>query len=147
MYARQAARFDRLLAAARAFAQARTGEIDRSGSASAMAAIETEADEKQWLRVHLAAFEQDHARLRPPQQFRAQDAALNRAYRALMAGGADLLRDSTASKADVRAAQRLWLTYRDAWVAFAAQRYSAIPADSLKADVTAARVTQLEALR
>lgn len=148
----QAVLFDRLLAAMRAFAQARTREIDLSGTARGMQALEVEASEKDWLQEHLAACEQGHAKLPPPQQFAAQDAALNRAYQAVMTAKPadpahpDRLRDSTATKTDVRAAQRLWLIYRDAWVRFAALRYPAIAADSLKADLTASRVKQLDGM-
>jgi uncharacterized protein YecT (DUF1311 family) len=82
----------------------------------------------------------------------AQDAALNRAYQALMMAKPDdaaypeRLPNSTATKADVRAAQRLWLAYRDAWVRFAALRYAAIPADALTAALAARRVKQLTSL-
>ena len=73
-----------------------------------------------------------------PQALAAADAALNRAYQAVMRAP-----DTTVAKADVRAAQRLWLAYRDAWTAFAALRYPALPRDVLQATLTEWRTKQL----
>jgi uncharacterized protein YecT (DUF1311 family) len=105
--------------------------------------------EKEWLREHVLAFEKGTFNLASPQQLPIADTELNRAYKAVMATPStdqdkpDAIGDSTVTKADVRAAQRLWLKYRDAWVRFAALRYPAVPADSLKATLTQWRAAQL----
>lgn len=150
--AQQVQAFDALLAATRALAQARGKETDMSGTGRAAFAIQAEAGEKEWLREHLAAFEKGHAALPPAQQFAGADAALNRAYQALMGAATDRdapdrLPGSTVTNTDVRAAQRAWLAARDAWVRFAALRYPAIAPDSLKAAFTDWRSKQLRRMR
>jgi hypothetical protein len=118
----QVAAFDQLLAASDAFALARGNETDLSGTARGAQVIEAIASEKEWLREHLAAFEKGNRSLKAAQAVAVADTELNRAYQTLMAAPVsdkerpDRLRDSTVNKADVRATQRLWLAYRDAWV-------------------------------
>lgn len=55
----------------------------------------------------------------------------------------DAVGGSTVTKASVRATQRLWLAYRDAWVRFAALRYPTMSADALKATLTQWRAAEL----
>ena len=147
--AAQVGAFDQLVAASEALAKARGNETDVSGTARGMFVVQAEAREREWLREHLAAFEK--GTFKPaPQPLAAVDAQLNRTYTAVMARPAedkaepDRLPGSTATKTEVRAAQRAWLRYRDAWVGFAALRYPALPADSLKAMLTDWRIKQLE---
>lgn len=141
--------FDKLVAATNALAEARGNETDLTGTARASMVTHAEAREKEWLREHLAAFEKGNVTLAPAQPLPAADAELNRAYQAVMRAPVadkaepDRLPDSTVTRTEVRAAQRAWLAYRDAWTAFAALRYPAIPTDNLKAALTDWRVKQL----
>ena len=150
--AAQVGAFDQLVAATNAFANSRGDETDTSGTARSMQVIQAEAREKEWLREHLAAFEKGNVNISPAQPLAVVDAELNRAYQALMAAPvtdkehADRLPDSTVTKADVRAAQRRWLAYRDAWVRFAALRYPALAPDALKAALTEWRVKQFSSI-
>jgi len=145
----QVAAFDQLLAATDAFAKARGDEMDYQGTIAAARAIKAVSIEKEWLREHVLAFEKGTFNLASPQQLPIADIELNRAYKAVMATPStdqdkpDAIGDSTVTKADVRAAQRLWLKYRDAWVRFAALRYPAMPADGLSATLTQWRAAQL----
>jgi uncharacterized protein YecT (DUF1311 family) len=145
----QVAAFDQLIAATNAFAKARGDETDVSGTARGMLVVQAEAREKEWLREHLYAFEKGTFKA-APQPLTLVDAELNRAYKALMSAPAtdqeqpDRLAGSTVTRSEVRAAQRLWLTYRDSWVRFAALRYPALPADTLTAILTDWRVKQLQ---
>jgi len=69
------------------------------------------------------------------------DAALNAAYKAAMAP--DELGEDHAVSDSLRAAQRTWLRYRDAWIAFYRLRWKdAAPADALDREITAALTTQ-----
>jgi hypothetical protein len=145
----QVGAFDQLVAANEALAKARGNETDVSGTARGMLVVHAEAREREWLREHLAAFEKGTFKPAPP-PLAEVDAALNRIYKTVMATPAedqaepDRLPGSTVTKTEVRAAQRAWLGYRDAWVRFASVRYPALPADSLKAMLTDWRVKQLE---
>jgi uncharacterized protein YecT (DUF1311 family) len=143
----QVAAFDQLVAATSAFATARRGETDMTGTGRGAFSVNAEAREKEWLREHLAAFEKGTFKA-PEQPLAAADAELNRVYKAMLAAPSDnashptRLPASTVEKADVRIAQRLWITYRDAWVRFAKLRYPALPPETLQAMLTDWRVKQ-----
>lgn len=145
--AQQVAAFDQLVAATRAFALARRGETDMTGTGRGAFSVQAEAREKEWLREHLAAFEKGTFKA-PAPTLAAADAELNRIYKAMLAAPSEdanhptRLPVSTVEKADVRAAQRLWITYRDAWVRFAKLRYPALPPETLQAMLTDWRVKQ-----
>jgi hypothetical protein len=69
--------------------------------------------------------------------FADADAALNKAYRASLTTfpakcapqGSDNYSELCASRADLRAMERAWIGYRDAWVAFGAIKWPQISAD------------------
>ena len=152
MSAPQQVAFDALLTAASTFAASRgNDETDMSGTARAAMAIDATAREQEWLREHVAAFEKGQVNLPAPEQFAAADAELNRAYRRVMQASAtdpdhpQRLAWSTVEKSSVRATQRAWLAYRDAWVRFAAVRYPTIDPASLKSALTQWRSKQLVA--
>jgi uncharacterized protein YecT (DUF1311 family) len=78
--------------------------------------------------------------------FAAADKALNDVYRKVMALPADgegRVAHTTVTKQDIRATQRSWIAYRDAWAAFAQARYPAVDAAAWKARLTARRTAQL----
>jgi len=148
--AAQVAAFDQLVAATEALANARGDETDLSGTARGMMVAGAVAREREWLREHLAAFEKGQFKAPGAPPLAVVDARLNRLYKVLMVAPVtdkaqpDRLPDSTVTKTAVRAAQRLWLANRDAWVRFAAVRYPALPPDRLKAMLTDWRARQLD---
>lgn len=135
-----------LVAARDAFMAARTdGEIDMSGTARGaiwVAARDNIIDDfVQTLRL-LAG-----GRL-PTASLAAADRALNAAYAARRRELAAGLRiagfsDIAPSWNDVRHAQRAWLRYRDAFLAFAAIAYPGVSRDGLAARLTAERTQML----
>ena len=146
MTAPQRQAFERLVKAGAAWANTHGNyEIARGGTAYISMVVDAEATEREWLREHLTAFEKGRFDAPPPAQFSQDDAELNRVYGTLMLK--PLSEDLTeVSAADIRKTQRAWLAYRDAWVAFAALRYPALPADALKALLTQWRVKLLSQL-
>ena len=149
----QQASFDALVKATNAFAHARgTDEADMTGTAGTQMGIDAEGREQEWLREHLAAFEKGQFKLPAAEECALADAELNRAYAQVMQSPETdpdhraRLHYSTVEKSGVRATQRAWLAYRDAWVRFAAQRYPAIDQVSLKAALTQWRIRQLARL-
>ncbi|MFL6710816.1 MAG: lysozyme inhibitor LprI family protein [Massilia sp.] len=137
----QTAAFDRLLSAGQAFAKTHAeNETSPGGSGYAGFVIDAQARENEWLREHLAAFEK--GQFPPAANFAADDAELNRLYGARMHPAQP---DPNAVQPDaIRATQRLWLAYRDAWVAFAVRRYPQMDAAALKALLTQWRIKQLQ---
>ncbi len=79
------------------------------------------------------------------------DARLNKAYRAIMhPGPADKPQYEIATGITpdgIKEAQRAWLKFRDAWVAFGKVRYPAVSAHAWKAMLTERRVNDLEDLK
>jgi uncharacterized protein YecT (DUF1311 family) len=74
--------------------------------------------------------------------FRRADAELNAVYaKALKAGTT-----GTVTASGIRATERVWLGYREAWVRFGAIKYPSTAANSWRAWLTRERVTMLRAL-
>ena len=82
----------------------------------------------------------------------ARDRELNEVYRALMAAPSPQrdwpgrLGDTTIERKDVRAAERAWIAYHDAFAAFAAQLRPAAPPATVDALLTGQRLAALKAI-
>lgn len=133
--------FDHLVKSGAAFATSHASDETAPGGTGYVGfVINAEARENEWLREHLAKFEKSRFDLPPPARFAAADAELNRIYDELIKSD----RADSVPVSAIRATQRRWLAYRDAWVDFAALRYPQMPADSLKAALTEWRIKQLK---
>jgi uncharacterized protein YecT (DUF1311 family) len=140
----QKAAFARLEGAAHAFFQEHARlEVDQTGTARAQMTIDEEAE----LRDAFVAAIRDFEARRFPRttNFEDADRALNAAYAKAMKPGA--LGDAgTVRASGVKKTQRLWIPYRDAWVALAALRYPSLSADDVKAWLSEQRTRQLAEL-
>lgn len=116
-------------------------EIDQSGTLRFAIA----SDERDHLRAAFLAVLRDLRKgaLAAPADFATADQALNHAYGAAMTTIAGLSPDIGVSKGGVRHTELAWLAYRDAFVAFAAQAFPGVPADSLKARLSRERTAVL----
>jgi len=74
--------------------------------------------------------------------FRKADARLNQRYRQLL--DSEALEDMGLGKDGVRRAQRAWLAYRDAFIAFAAVAFPAVSRDSIAGNLTDQRAGTLK---
>jgi uncharacterized protein YecT (DUF1311 family) len=84
---------------------------------------------------------------RTEQQWKAADAKLNAVYAKIMnAKTTNLNPEPNVTKESIKATQRTWIKYRDAWVAFGAIRCPTTSAASLKTALTKERTKQLEEL-
>ena len=128
------AAFEPLQATATAFATTSAdNEVDMSGSGRVAFHVQHEQRTLDAFVALLATLESDSLPIASADERAAADARLNRVYRQLMAppapgeeasgGDPDRIGFGTVTRPDIRVAQRAWLAYRDAWVAFAAQRY------------------------
>ena len=132
----------RLRQALEGFAEAHgTGEVDLSGTARG--AMATEAEEA--VRDDFLAMLGELAAGRPPRAggYRAADAKLNAAYRKLMQATVSVDSPGAVTRDGIRGAQRAWLRYRDAFLAFAAVKYPRVPRDGLAARLTDQRTAML----
>lgn len=127
--------FEPLLAQARTFARTSAEhEVDLSGSGRWAFVAQ---HEQRLLDVFVSMLELLEAEGLPSAsdtEYRAADTHLNEVYRQVMAlqhdpaiplmwGSEDSLPFSSVTRSGVREAQRAWTGYRDAWLAFAAERY------------------------
>lgn len=128
-----------------AFARAHGGEVDRGGTAyiaemaAAQDAVFTAFDDL------FAQAEIGQLAAQPPERARAADAALNATWKALKATP-DPNTPNAVTLADILTAQRAWLKYRDAWVAFGKLRHPEVPAESWITTLTEQRDAQLQEL-
>ena len=116
-------------------------EQDMSGTLrGALFADEMNAMEQRFID-DLAGFE--HGKLLAKDDFSAADKSLNAAYHDIIKNY-DRSTGGTVTPDSLRATERLWIAYRDAWVAFGTLRYPATHADDWKAWVTRVRITNLK---
>ncbi len=121
-------------------------ETDLSGSMRAAFVSEARVAIDDAFLADLRAAEKGDLPRGTEQTYAAADKALNDAYRKVMAlptNAEGELRDTTVTKDGIRAAQRAWLKYRDAWAAFGAARYPAVPAAAWQQRLTERRTAQL----
>lgn len=136
----RAALADMRAAAKAYFDSVARAETDLSGTARGMLAEAAYDNLDKALLADVERFERGRLPDAAARDFANADRALNANYRKVLARldaaakpGADSGRYGTVSADGVRATQRLWLAYRDAWVKFAAIRYPAVAADAWRA--------------
>lgn len=134
---------ERLRRAHANYAEARSGgEVDLAGTLRA--AFQVEAEEALHIELfdmlrRLAAGDAPHF---TAAQLRAADAELNAEYRKVMRGSFEDY-PGAVTREGIRSAQRAWLGYRDAFLAFAAVKFPEVPRESLAAWLTRQRIELL----
>lgn len=139
-------------AAERYAAEAGSAETDMQGTAAADLALQNQARLRE--QAMQAMLDTVAGKLPPAsaEDFAQSDRRLNDAYGKVMAipsaqdGHPDRIGDSTIEHADVRKDQRLWLAYRDAFLAFRASLPSGPGADAIRTLLTSQRTAELRAL-
>jgi hypothetical protein len=118
------------------------GEVDLAGTLRAAMQIGAQEALREELVETIRLLERGGEQPFGPGDFRRADAELNAAYRtALRADQGDHPGAVTAE--GIRTAQRAWLRYRDAVLAFAALRHPGVPRDALAALLTVQRTRLL----
>jgi len=143
------AAFQRLQAAAEHYALAAGAETDMQGTAAPSFVLQRA--EKMRAQFMQAVLDAAGGKLpaASPQDAAARDRELNELYRKLMAapspqeGWPDRLGDTTIERKDVRAAERAWIAYRDAFTAFAAQLKTGADANAVNTLLTSQRIAAL----
>jgi len=136
----------RLRKAHEAFAQASGGgEVDHSGTLRAAMEIGAEEKLRDELLDLIRQLEAGKAPAYGHAQYVAADAALNAAYRKELQGVEPNSGVGAVTRDGIRDAQRAWLAYRDAFLAFAALRYPKLPRASLATWLTLKRIDMWKA--
>ncbi len=122
------------------------GEVDLSGTARAQMEIDEEEATRDRFLMHVAALLNGKWPPASPAQAKAADDALNAAYRKAQAFLPTKKNYTTVKADEVKTAQRGWLSYRDAFVRFAALAAPGLGADAVTTLLTTERTTQLSEL-
>ncbi|MEA3063975.1 MAG: hypothetical protein QOJ27_410 [Sphingomonadales bacterium] len=142
----EAEAFARLRQAQEAFASAHgDGEVDMSGTARGAMAVNAEEEARDSFLALLRDLAAGHAPRYDAGGYRAADARLNAAYRKRMQATVPVDSPGAVTREGIRDAQRAWLRYRDAFLAFAAVKYPSVSRDSLAAWLTDQRIAMLAA--
>ena len=146
--AAERARFELLLDTMRTYARASSeNEVDLGGTARAAFMLEREQDVKDQLAKLLDALQEGSLPAASAVDGESADAQLNQVYRQVMAiepDGDGRIGAGTVTQSGIREAQRAWLPYRDAWIAFAVVKYPQASASSLQAALTRQRIKDLQ---
>jgi len=144
--------FRTLRAAAEAYAGAATAEVDMQGTAAPALAIGHEAKlREQFMRAVLDVID-DKLAATSHADAAQLDTALNATYQQLMRApvkqpdAPGRIGDSTIDRGEIRKVERLWLAYRDAFVAFRARLPSGADPDAITALLLRQRVDELKAI-
>ena len=138
--------FARLRAAHNAYVEAHgSGEVDLSGTARGAMVIGAEEALRDELVEVLERLRSGRALPTPAARLKAEDSALNAAYRRRLEETSGEPYPGGVTREGVRDAERAWLRYRDAFLAFAAIKFPRVPRDELAAWLTRQRTAVLTA--
>ena len=122
-----------------------TREIDMSGHESSLESMSMYFSSRRMLKeeffVAMQMFES--GQLPNDKNFKQADKDLNKAYSRIM-GRKNLLEDFGITKDRIRATQRKWIKYRDAWTKFAAVKCPGTVSEVFKVWLTQKRTDQLK---
>lgn len=145
--------FAHLRKAADAFTRASTSEVDQSGTgAAAFMSRHAEQRDEEFVQTLLNAASGRLARANAT-QFARLDRELNAQYRRLLATPSrnenhpKRLHFLTVTRDDVRAAERAWLAYRDAWRAYLLAAGAGKDLVAVQAELTRQRIVQLKKMQ
>jgi hypothetical protein len=123
------------------------GEVDLSGSGRAIWQENAEQGLRDDFLTAVQYFEKGNRPPDPKAGFASVDARLNHLYAKELVYAEKHKSDYGAVQPDgIRLAERAWLRYRDAWVAFAKLRYPSTPQDSWLALLTGDRILVLKGI-
>jgi uncharacterized protein YecT (DUF1311 family) len=121
------------------------GEIDLGGSGRAVWEMNAEWKLREQFKAALVSCEKGGLRGGPAAGLSGADLELNQLYRKALASAKAGEDGYGAVQPDgIRDAERAWLKYRDAWVAFARLRYPAISAEAWLTLLTKDRIADLK---
>jgi hypothetical protein len=139
----QRSAFQRLLVARKAYLDARDTEEPRGSPGIAQNDMQDEIDiDREWVQT-LGEFADGKVPDYTVAEFRHADAALNQSYHWALQDTAKCSDEFCLKPEELRHTERLWITYREQWVAYAALRWPSISADSWRMWLTLERIENL----
>ena len=139
--------FPRLQSAESAFEDARTrNEVDLSGTARGMFALEEEKRLRDQFLINLQRFLQSEVPRTTPQGAAALDRQLNAVYQQIMNSPPETWEYGTIKPEGIRETERAWLALTAAWLDYARAAYPHLSAVSIRAQLIRLRLHQLRSL-
>lgn len=141
--------FKKLRVTAEAYASAALDEVDGHGTGAAGFGIEREAKLREQFMQAVLDLIDNKLSARPASDTARLDAELNAIYQKVMSAPSsqedapDRLGDSTIGRTEVRKVERLWLAYRDAFIAFATTLRSGSGPDAVEPLLISQRIDEL----
>jgi hypothetical protein len=146
----QAAAFQELLSAQKAYVEAHASEVDQGGSIRVMRTDRSQRILKNLFYTQVVHFERTQWPALSNSQITAADALLRREYvkklQQLQTRTTELINEGAVTATGLSRAEETWQTYRDAWVAFARLRYPAAAA-AIGAEITLDRYRLLKTIQ
>lgn len=146
--AAERAHFQTLQTAMQAYAQASSdNEVDLGGTGRAAFMIEREQQVRNDFLKLLETLQTAALPAASAADDQRADKQLNNVYHQIMAIKPDTdghIDAGTVTQSGIRTAQRAWLPYRDAWIAFAAAKYPQVTAASVRTALTRQRMSDLQ---
>lgn len=136
-----------LQAAEKAFEDARVrGEMDQSGTARGMFALQEQSTLSDQFLINLQRFQKRDIPGASAQDLQTLDGKLNAVYQQLQ-HIPESEQFGTVKPAGIRDTERAWLHLVDAWVAFSKTAYPGLTETSLRAQLIRLRLHQLQSLK
>jgi uncharacterized protein YecT (DUF1311 family) len=128
------------------FKSSSENEVDLSGTGRAAFQIQQQASLNDGFASSIQQFEQGKLPRFSPADFTKADASLNAVYQKIQQKKKD---DEwgTVTAENIRKTQRVWIRYRDAWLAFGQRKYPTVSADSWKTWLTLERTKMLQSFQ
>jgi len=131
-------------AANRFFEASSRNEVDLSGTARAAFELEAEGSLRESYMKAIKRFEKSSFPSFASSDFKKADSQLNSVYSKIQSVPGKRIEFTTVTPEGIKVAQRAWLRYRDAWVAFGAIKYPTVSGDSWRTWLTLERVKMLQ---
>lgn len=134
--------FEKMLVLWKMYLKAREDEIDQSGMARAVMVIEDQESLEEKFFSSMSEYESGIFPILSERESVLEDQSLNRVYKQIQ-DTKDSEWIGTDTKNKIKNAQRAWIKYRDAWLAFARMKYPTVTEAAWKAKLTRERTALL----
>jgi hypothetical protein len=147
----QQAAFEKLLAAQSAYITAHANEVDQGGTIRGIRTDGSQRILKDLFRTEVVHFERRKWPMISDEQVTTADVMLEREFertlQELRKQTQDQIDEGAVTADHVSSVEKIWETYREAWVAFASLRYPAAVVPAIRAQISLDRYRLLKTIR
>ncbi len=118
--------------------------MDSSGTAGSAFIITEQREQRDAFLELLKQLEQGQGPTASAEQLKAADAKLNKVYQDVRKYRNAAQSFSSVTQDGIQKTQRVWLTYRDAWLTFAKVHFPSVSREALAHELTTRRTAELQ---